>query len=52
MGKRKSAHKILAGDLRERAHLEDPGVDSRIILNWIFKQWDWAGHGLDLSCSG
>jgi hypothetical protein len=21
-------------------HLEDPGVDGRIILRWIFRKWD------------
>jgi len=30
---------------RERNHLEDPGVDRRIILRWIFRKWlggmDW-----------
>jgi len=28
------------GNLRERAHLENPGIDGRIILRWIFRKWD------------
>ena len=34
------------GDLRERVHLEEPGVDRRIILKLILKKWDgetWTG---------
>jgi len=34
------------GYLRKRDHLEDPGVDGRIILRWIFRKWD-GGHALD-----
>jgi hypothetical protein len=26
--------------LRERDQFEDPGVDGRIILRWIFRKWD------------
>jgi len=28
------------GNLREKDHLEDSGVDCRIILKWIFRKWD------------
>jgi hypothetical protein len=34
-------------DLR-RYHQEDLGLDSRIILEWIFKKWDGGrGWGMD-----
>ena len=28
------------GNLRERDYLEDPGLDGRIILRWIFRKWE------------
>jgi hypothetical protein len=33
-------------NLRERDHLEDPGIDGRIILGCMFRKWDvwvWIG---------
>jgi len=26
--------------VRERNHLEDPGLDGRIILSWVCRKWD------------
>jgi len=37
---------VFLGNLRERDHLEDPGIDGSIILRWIFRKWDvgaWTG---------
>jgi len=37
---------FLWGNLWERHHLGDPGVDERIILRWISRKWDvgvWTG---------
>jgi hypothetical protein len=41
MGERRDVYSVLVGEnLRERAHLGDPGVDGRKILRWIFRRWD------------
>ena len=31
------------GNLRERDHLGDAGIDGRIILRWILRKWDVGG---------
>ena len=33
----------------ETDHLEDPGVDWRIILNWIFSKWDGGIYWIELA---
>ena len=39
------------GNVRERKHLEDPGVGERMILKSIFRKSD-VGDGLDRTGSG
>ena len=39
------------GNLRERDHLGDPGIDGRITLRWIFRKLD-EEYGLDRAGSG
>ena len=37
------------GNLRKRDYLEDPGLDGRIILRWIFRKWDRGMGWIDLA---
>jgi len=32
--------RVLVEKPEGKSHLEDPGVDGRIILRWIFSKWD------------
>jgi len=45
IGEWRSVYTVLVGNLRDTDHLEDPGVEKRIILRWIFRKWD--GGGMD-----
>ena len=47
MGERKYVYRVLVGSRRERDHLEDSGVDGRIILRCTFRKWDGGRNGMD-----
>ena len=45
-GEERRIQGLLWGNLRDRDHLRDSGIDGRIILKWIFRKWDvgvWTG---------
>jgi hypothetical protein len=46
VGERRSIYRVLVGKPEGKNHLEDPGVDGRVILRWIFRRWNvgaWTG---------
>jgi hypothetical protein len=46
MGERRGVYRVVVGKLEGRDQMEDPGIDGRIILRWIFRKWDvgaWVG---------
>jgi hypothetical protein len=40
MGEGRGVYRVLVGKPGERDRWGDPGIDGRIILGWIFKNWD------------
>jgi hypothetical protein len=40
MGEKRGAYRVLVGKPEGKNHLENPGVDGKIILKWIIKKWD------------
>ena len=45
-GERRGLHRVFVGKYDGKNHLEDPDVDWRIILKWIFRNWgagSWTG---------
>jgi len=49
MEERRGACRFWWGNLRERDHLEDPGLDGRIIVKWIFSKCDGNIYWIDLA---
>ena len=49
IGDRRGTPAFWWGDLRVRDTLEDPVVDGRIILKFIFKKWDGGMDWIDLA---
>ena len=46
---RKGIYRVLVGKPEGKSHLEDPGIDRRIILRWIFREWVWGMDYIELA---
>jgi hypothetical protein len=49
MGRGEAYTRFWWGNLRERDHWEDPGIEGRIIFRWIFRYWDGGINWNDLA---
>jgi Fe-S-cluster containining protein len=48
-GARRGACRVLEGKPERKSHFEDPGVDGRIILKYIFEKWYGGMEWIDLA---
>jgi hypothetical protein len=40
VGDRRGVYRVLVGKPEGKNNFEEPGVDGKIILKWIFRKWD------------
>jgi hypothetical protein len=43
IGRTRGVYRVLVGKPMGKGHLEDPGVDERIIIRSICRKWYWGG---------
>ena len=42
-GEKRGVYRVLVGRPEGKRPLEDSGVEGKIILRWIFRNWMWGG---------
>jgi hypothetical protein len=50
VGRGEGHNRVLVGKPERKNHLENPGVDGRIILKLVLEKW--MGHGFERAGSG
>jgi hypothetical protein len=48
MEESRDTYTVLVGKPEGRRHLEDLGVDGRMILKWMFEKWDGGMEWIDV----
>ena len=43
MAEKRGAYRVWVGKTEGKNHLEDLGINGRIIFRWIFRKWDLGG---------
>jgi hypothetical protein len=49
VGESRGAYRVVVGRPEGWNHLENPGIDGRIILKWILEEWEGGMDYIDLA---